>query len=123
MYVFERCYESGGLFWPLVFDAIIYFLLTFQIFMSAVLITFNAALPAGILFITVPAPIFLFRRYCHARFNTTARYLPLEMADRAPPAILDPALYISPPLRHGAAGWHPESRKAWSGYGMATSVV
>jgi len=123
LYVFERTYESGGLFWPLVFDTVIMFLLTFQIFMSAVLVTFSASTQAGLLFLTVPLPLFWFRRYCHARFNTTARYLPLEMADRAPPAILDPALYISPALRHGAAGWHPENRKAWAGYGMAASVV
>lgn len=43
IYVFERCYESGGLFWPLAFQAILYMLLLFQVFMSAVLIFFGAS--------------------------------------------------------------------------------
>jgi len=123
LYVYERCYESGGLFWPLVFDFILIMLLTFQVFMSAVFVAFGATLQAGLCFVTIPAGLYYFRRYCHKRFNNAAQYLPLEVADRAPQAQVPPELYIPPPLRNGAAGWHPESRKAWVGYGMASSTI
>jgi hypothetical protein len=76
-----------------------------------------------VLFLTIPAGLYYFRSYCHRRFDIATTYLPLELGDRAPPARVEPVLYVSPPLRNGAAGWHPEVRKAWDGYGMAAGVL
>jgi len=122
IYVFERCYESGGLFWPLAFQAILYMLLLFQVFMSAVLIFFGASVQASVLFFTIPLGLYHFRSYCHRRFDIATVYLPLELGDRAPAAMVEPALFVSPPLRNGAGGWHPEVRKAWANYGMVAGV-
>lgn len=74
------------------------------------------------LFFTIPLGLYHFRSYCHRRFDIATVYLPLELGDRAPAAMVEPALFVSPPLRNGAGGWHPEVRKAWANYGMVAGV-
>lgn len=56
-------------------------------------------------------------RYCEARFKSGQRYIPLEMAQLAPPAEIDANVYTAPALIPGCAGWHPEYMKAWEGWG------
>jgi len=78
---------------------------------------------AAILLITVPLILYYFSRHCHKRFNSTARFLPLEMAKRALPALVDPDRFAPPGLRDGAVGWHREAQKVWVGYGMPSSSL
>lgn len=49
--------------------------------------------------------------------------MPLESATGAPRASVDPAIYIPPALRHGCAGWYPESGKAWEAWNAKVSRV
>jgi hypothetical protein len=49
------------------------------------------------------------------------KHVPLESATGAPRAAVDPAIYIPPALRHGCAGWYPESGKAWEAWGVKVS--
>lgn len=42
LYVFERRYESGGLFWPFIFDWIMVYLVVFGLFMAGVFLTWQA---------------------------------------------------------------------------------
>ena len=44
--------------------------------------------------------------------------MPLELAMAAPPAQVDPRVYIQPPLNRKSVGWNPEWTKPWSGWGL-----
>ena len=41
---------------------------------------------------------------------------PLETAQTAPEAKVDPSVYMPPELRQGAAGWYPEYGKPWENW-------
>jgi len=118
LYVFERCYESGGLWWPFVFDKIMLFLNVFGLFMAGIFLTWGSPAQAGILLLTFPPMIHYFKRHCHSRFDSSAAFLPLDMAKVAPLSAMDPVEYQSPALREGNDGWYDESHIVWEGYGM-----
>lgn len=163
--MFERRHESGGLFWPFIFNCIMAYLVIFGLFMAAVFLTWqvptqvspywppimasaepllppplnscratmstDAALTpqdavgsqAGITLISFPLIVYYFQRHCHDRFGSTAKYLPLEMAKKAPPAKVKPEKFTAPALRNGAEGWYHESQKVWEGYGMPSVTL
>jgi hypothetical protein len=50
------------------------------------------------------------------RFHLDA--LPLEYARHAPHAVVDPWVYIPPPLHGKALGWNPDWNKPWQGWDL-----
>ncbi len=48
---------------------------------------------------------------------------PMSLAMSAPPAAVDPAVFLPPALREGALGWYPESGKVWEQYGIPKYVL
>lgn len=48
---------------------------------------------------------------------------PMSLAMSAPPAAVDPAVFLPPALREGAMGWYPESGKVWEQYGIPKYVL
>ena len=53
-----------------------------------------------------------------SRFEKGIKAMPLQSTASAPPARLDPRVYIPPPLCKKAAGWNPEWAKPCSGWGL-----
>jgi len=116
LYVFVRKYESGGTMWPFFFNRMLFCLWLFQVFTSCALTAKAAYYQAFILWVTVPYILFKFHSYCGRRFRAGMEHIPLEMANLAPPAVIDPKVYTPPALIPGCAGWHPEYNKAWEGW-------
>ncbi|CAD7699105.1 unnamed protein product [Ostreobium quekettii] len=116
LYVFVRKYESGGKMWPFFFNRMLFCLWLFQVFTSCALTAKAAYYQAFILWVTVPYILLKFHSYCERRFRAGMEHIPLEMANMAPPAIIDPKVYTPPALIPGCAGWHPEYNKAWEGW-------
>ena len=56
-------------------------------------------------------------RYCRSRFKHAFDHMPLEVALRAPPARVDPIMYLPVPLHPCAFGWHSYWIKCWQGSG------
>ena len=52
------------------------------------------------------------------RFEKGIDSMPLQYTANAPPAHVDPRVYIPPPLARKALGWSPEWMKPCSGWGM-----
>ena len=61
--------------------------------------------------------------YCERRFRAGMEHVPLEMAQMAPTADIDPIVYTPPALIPGCAGWHPEYMMAWDGWGAPGYVL
>eukprot|EP00798_Chlamydomonas_sp_ICE-L_P017208 gene17208-23528_t len=121
LYVYVRKYESGGLMWPFVFERIIYSYLICTLFTACVFVAKQAYAPALILFFTVPFILYRFHRFCFFRYQKGLATMPLEYAAAAPPSTVDPWVYIPPPLREKAFGWHPEWSVPWEGWGLPRS--
>lgn len=103
--------------WPFVFYRILICLWMFQFFTSSVLAMKKAYWEAAILWVTVPIVLTRFYRICNNRMEAGTVHIPLEMAQMAPAAQVDPNVYLPPSLVPGCAGWHPEYMKAWVGWG------
>jgi DNA-directed RNA polymerase III subunit RPC2 len=118
IYVCQRCYESGGRHWPTFATIITWCLALFVCFTSFLLLLKRANLPAvALLGLGLPA-LYRFHERCERKYKRAARHLPLWLAYDAPRALLDPAVYVAPALRPGAAGWWFESGKAWVRWGV-----
>ncbi|KAK9819243.1 hypothetical protein WJX81_003710 [Elliptochloris bilobata] len=117
LYVSERCFESGGLFWDQIFSQICWCLFILEFFTGCIFMANRAFLPAVLLWATLTPALYKFARYCDIRYGSAVRQMPLETAAAAPLATVDPALYLAPALRPGCAGWYPESGKAWENWG------
>jgi hypothetical protein len=61
--------------------------------------------------------VFFFRQSCRTRYDPSVQSLPLWLAHAAPRTEIDPAVYLPPCLRPGAAGWFFEVGKAWVRWG------
>lgn len=60
------------------------------------------------------------RRYLSLRFDPSLKFMPLEVAMKAPPANNTKnvnMMYVAAPLRPRCTGWHPEWGKAWESWG------
>ncbi|CAG9467171.1 unnamed protein product [Pedinophyceae sp. YPF-701] len=115
LYYYLRAYESGGAYWPYLMSRVMIIMGVAIGFLSAVLVTSRAYIPAALLWPLV-AVLYNRHRQIARRVGHSAQHMPLATASAAPPALIDPQLYLPPPLRAGARGWHPESGKAWLGY-------
>lgn len=50
--------------------------------------------------------LYKFNRHCNTRYGSAVRNMPLETAADAPPATVDPAVYLPPALRCvSLSGW------------------
>jgi hypothetical protein len=60
----------------------------------------NAAyIQATLMWFVLTPFLYKFNRYCTTRFGKAVRNMPLETAADAPPATVDPAVYLPPALR------------------------
>eukprot|EP00884_Botryococcus_braunii_P022692 jgi/Botrbrau1/9106/Bobra.0305s0013.1 len=116
LYAFERSYESGGILWHQTFSALLWSLFIFVFFTGCVLITNEGIYQGAIMIFTGPLLIYWYYRYMAYRFGKGRNSAPLLLANDGPMAHVDPAMYIPPALRPGAAGWFPEYGKAWENW-------
>ncbi|KAK9864060.1 hypothetical protein WJX84_009179 [Apatococcus fuscideae] len=118
LYIYERCYESGGLMWDKIFDYMMWSLFILEFFTACVLLANAAFVQMSILLATMTPFLWKFNRYCKVRYAHAVRHMPLETAANAPSAHIDPFIYMPPALRSRAQGWYPECGKAWETWGM-----
>jgi hypothetical protein len=118
LYVCQRCYESGGRLWPAYSTILTWCLALFVCFTSFLLLLKRANLPGvALLGLGLPA-LYRFHERVEAKYKRAVAGPPLWLAYDAPRAALDPALYVAPALRPGAAGWWFEAGKAWVRWGV-----
>jgi DNA-directed RNA polymerase III subunit RPC2 len=117
LYVYGRAYESGGIYWPILFTRMVILLISMACLTGVQMVIKHALWPAIAL---LPAPFLLlyFMSSCNKQFHNQVNYVPLEIAKAMPKADVPRELYVAPELRKESAGWHPESGKAWQGYGV-----
>ena len=117
LYVYGRAYESGGVYWPILFTRMMILLISMACLTGVQMIIKKALWPA---LAVLPAPFLLlyFMSACNKQFHNQVNFVPLEIAKAMPRADVPRELYIAPELRKESAGWHPESGKAWQGYGV-----
>ncbi|GAX72909.1 hypothetical protein CEUSTIGMA_g364.t1 [Chlamydomonas eustigma] len=118
LYIFIRKYESGGMMWPFLFSCILAMLVIMAVFTACTMIVKKAFAQAILLIMIVPFGVMQFREYCVRRFEKGIEALPLQAAITAPPAHVEPSVYIPSPLNKKALGWNPEWSKPWSGWGL-----
>ncbi|GAX72907.1 hypothetical protein CEUSTIGMA_g362.t1 [Chlamydomonas eustigma] len=118
LYVYIRKYESGGMLWTFVFSRILMMLVAMAGFTACVMLVKGAYLQAVLLVICVPLWVWRFQAFSMVRFEKGIESMPLQYAASAPPARVDPRVYIPPPLNKKALGWHPEWTKPCSGWGF-----
>eukprot|EP01025_Chloroclados_australasicus_P060634 TRINITY_DN7799_c1_g4_i1.p1 TRINITY_DN7799_c1_g4~~TRINITY_DN7799_c1_g4_i1.p1 ORF type:complete len:584 (+),score=30.17 TRINITY_DN7799_c1_g4_i1:939-2690(+) len=123
LYVYVRSYESGGKMWPGVFRQLMWCLYIFVFWSACVLIVKEAFYQAILSIIIVMPLLFHFQRYCSWRYEKGTMVLPLEIANSATDAYIDPLIYTPPALRPQSAGWHPEVGKAWESWGMPMYTI
>jgi hypothetical protein len=63
------------------------------------------------------------RRHFRLKHDPALKYIPLEVAARAPIVKINEMSYISAPLRPKCSGWHPEWGKAWESWGAPSYPV
>ncbi|GFR47417.1 hypothetical protein Agub_g9134 [Astrephomene gubernaculifera] len=123
VYVYERQYESGGQMFPVLFDHLVGCLLVAELFSGAVLLTNGGWVQAVLLWAALTPALLAFRRVCVRRYIRPLEHPPMSLAMCAPPACVDPAVYLPPALREGSLGWYPESGKVWEQYGIPKYVI
>jgi len=117
LYVYGRAYESGGIYWPILFTRIVVLLISMACLTGVQMIIKKALWPA-IAVIPCPFLLLFFLSACNKKFHNQVNFVPLEIAKAMPKADVPRDLYVAPELRKESAGWHPESGKAWQGYGI-----
>lgn len=123
VYIYERQYESGGSMFPVVADHVVGYLLVGELFSGAVLLTNGGWAQAALLWATTTPALVAFRRMLRERYLQPLQHPPMSLAMSAPPAAVDPAVFLPPALREGAMGWYPESGKVWEQYGIPKYVL
>ena len=119
LYVYQRQYESGGQFWPLVAHKVVGCLLLLVLFTSVVLIFKEGYAQAAIMLVTLPLYLLRFDMYLTNRYDAVVAQVPLMAVHKAGRvAGVDPDLWTPPPLRQGASGWNPEWGKVWQWWGI-----
>lgn len=115
---YERSYESGGSSWENLYILMLWAQYV-GCFFAAVVLMAKEQLALGIVLLVVQGVIH-YHAYSGVQQHA-ARYVrhpPLHLARHTPMAEIDPAVYLPPPLRHGAVGWYPEWGKVWEKYGI-----
>jgi len=119
LYVYQRQYESGGQFWPLVAHKVVGCLLLCVLFTAVVLIFKQGYAQAGLILATLPLYLLRFDNYLTTRYDAVVAQVPLMAVHKAGKvAAVDPDLWTPPPLRQGAVGWNPEWGKVWQWWGV-----
>lgn len=119
LYVYQRQYESGGQFWPLVAHKVVGCLLLGVLFTAVVLIFKQGYAQAGLMLVTLPLYLLRFDNYLTTRYDAVVAQVPLMAVHKAGKvATVDPDLWTPPPLRQGAVGWNPEWGKVWQWWGV-----
>jgi len=120
--VWERAYESGGRVFEAVHGGITWALGIAVFFAGCVMLVNGAYLQGSLLWLLLLPVVYFYATGVAARYGAAVDRTPHEAAAAAPAARLDPEVYTAPALRAGAAGWHPETGKAWEGWGAPLYV-
>jgi len=118
LYVYSRAYESGGYYYYCLFNRVLILLNTMTIFTSIQFFSKQAWVQAVVLIVTGPALVASFQQLLNKRVGRVIENMPLQIAATMPAGRVPRDLYLPPELRRESAGWHPESGKAWQGYGV-----
>lgn len=83
LYIYQRQYESGGQFWPLVAHRIIGCLFICVLFTSAVLILKEAYTQAALMLVSLPLYLLRFSIYISNRYDGVVAQIPLTAVHKA----------------------------------------
>eukprot|EP00889_Picochlorum_renovo_P004507 jgi/Picre1/31537/NNA_006889.t1 len=124
LYVYQRQYESGGQFWPLVAHRVVGCLFICVLFTSVVLILKEAYTQAVLMLISLPLYLLRFDMYISNRYDAVVAQVPLMAVHKAGRVdSVDPSIWTPPPLREGAEGWNPEYCKVWQWWGIPRYTI
>ncbi|KAI3425049.1 hypothetical protein D9Q98_008427 [Chlorella vulgaris] len=123
LYVYQRQYESGGQFWPLVAHKVVACQLIMVVFTACVMLFKGGYTQAALLFITLPIFLLRFDNYLTKRYDDLVRQVPLMAVHTAGRSRVPPDIYTPPPLRQGGQGWHPEWGKVWQNWGIGRYTI
>jgi len=119
LYVYQRSYESGGQFWPLVAHRVVACLFICVLFTSTVLILKEAYTQAVLMLCSLPLYLLRFDIYLNSRYDGVVEQIPLMAVHKAGRVdSVDPDLWTPAPLREGAQGWHPQWGVVWQYWGV-----
>ena len=121
IYVCVRCYESGGLMWPLYFKMINWCMAMFVVLTCSILLMKKANVQGVLAFALLPI-LYLYNRWCSRHYGDKVHSMPLWLAHEAPRTEIDPLVYTPPALRPHARGWYFEYGKAWVRWGVPPYV-
>lgn len=119
LYVYQRSYESGGLFWPLVAHRVVICLFICVLFTSVVFVLKEAYTQAALMLVSLPLYLLRYDIYISKRYDQVVEQIPLTAVHQAGRvASVDPTIWHPPPLREGAEGWHPQWGVVWQYWGV-----
>ena len=119
LYVYQRSYESGGLFWPLVAHRVVICLFICVLFTSVVFVLKEAYTQAALMLISLPLYLLRYNIYISKRYDQVVEQIPLTAVHQAGRVeSVDPTIWHPPPLRQGAEGWHPQWGVVWQYWGV-----
>jgi hypothetical protein len=124
LYVYQRQYESGGQFWPLVAHRVVGCLFICVLFTSVVLILKEAYTQAALMLVSLPLYLLRFDLYISSRYDAVVAQVPLMAVHKAGRVeTIDPVVWTPPPLREGAEGWNPQWGMCWTFWGVPRYTV
>ncbi len=117
LYIFQPAYRLEGALWP-DFAHRVVGCAVLQALFTGVMLLVKGGYVQGIISLwgLIPA-LLVFDSYLRTRYDRVYASTPVALLEAAPRAELGPELYVPPPLRRRAEGWHPEWGKAWQGWG------
>ena len=124
LYVYQRQYESGGQFWPLVAHRVVGCLFICVLFTSVVLILKEAYTQAALMLVSLPLYLLRFDLYISNRYDAVVAQVPLMAVHKAGRVeTIDPVIWTPPPLREGAEGWNPQWGMCWTFWGVPRYTI
>merc|ERR1711924_343314 len=110
LYVYGRAYESGGVYWPILFTRMMILLISMACLTGVQMIIKKALWPA---LAVLPAPFLLlyFMSACNKQFHNQVNFVPLEIAKAMPRADVPRELYIAPELARSLPGGTPSQER------------
>ena len=117
LYVYQSAYSYYGQVWIYAAHRIVACLSIMVLFTGCLFIVKSAFVQGGVSLIGLEIFIIAFDRYLVSRYDSVLKSIPIAVLEAAPRVNLDPELYVPPPLRRGALGWHLEWGKGWQGWG------
>lgn len=124
LYVYQRQYESGGQFWPLVAHRVVGCLFICVLFTSVVLILKEAYTQAVLMLVSLPLYLLRFDQYISSRYDAVVAQVPLMAVHKAGRVdTIDPVIWTPPPLREGAEGWNPQWGMCWTFWGVPRYTI